>query len=82
MKEYKVLPNPVQKNMQAEILNSLHEHCVCLYRKMFGKKSEDETEEVRTKRWSTVNDTLSKMVLGTYIGYNQNFTPIFVWNSI
>jgi hypothetical protein len=26
MKEYKALPNPVQKNMQAEILNSLHEH--------------------------------------------------------
>jgi hypothetical protein len=35
---------------------------------MFGKKSEDETEEVRTKRWSTVNGTLRKMVLGTYIG--------------
>jgi hypothetical protein len=53
MKECKVLPNPVQKNMQAEILN-------CFYRKKFGKKSEDEsheTEEERTKRWSTVNDT-------------------------
>ncbi len=35
---------------------------------MFGKKSEDETEEERTKRWSTFNDTLRKMVLGTYIG--------------
>jgi hypothetical protein len=62
-----VLPNPVQKNMQAEILSSLHEHCVCFYRKMFGKK-EDETEEERTKRWSTFNDTLRKMVLGTYFG--------------
>ena len=57
LKEYKVLPNPVQENMQAQILNSLHEHCVCFNRKMFGKKSEDETEEERTKRWSTFNDT-------------------------
>ena len=63
-----MLPNPVQENMQAQILNSLHEHCVCFYRKMFGKKSEDETEEERTKRWSTFNETLRTMVLSTYIG--------------
>jgi hypothetical protein len=63
MKQYKVLPYPVQKNMQAEILSSLHEHCVCFYRKMFGKKSEDETEEERTKQWSTVYEILRKWSL-------------------
>ncbi len=37
------------------------------YTRVFGKKSAEETEEEKNKRWGTFNDTLRKMVLGTYI---------------
>ena len=68
MAEYHVISNPVQQETQLQILNILHGHCAETYRSVFGKKSAKETEEEKNKRWGTFNDTLRKMILGTYIG--------------
>ena len=70
MAEYHVISNPVKQQKQVQILNILHGHhdCAETYRSVFGKKSAEETEEEKNKRWVTFNDTLRKMILGTYIG--------------
>jgi hypothetical protein len=68
MAEYYEISNPVKQQMQVQILNNLHGHCADTYRRVFGKKSAEESEEEKNKRWGTFNDTLRKMILGTYIG--------------
>ena len=78
MEEYHVISNPVKQQTQVQILDILHGHCADTYRRVFGKKSAEETEEEKNKQWGTFNGTLRKTVLGTYIGAKL---PGYFWKE-
>jgi hypothetical protein len=71
---YKVDPSQsqfVDMNMQNTILNTLHMQCVHVVKPYLQAKSKYYNEEVHAKKWpfwTAQNDSLRKIVYGTYKG--------------
>ena len=62
---FKQLPSSVPQKPQLLILDSLHTFHAARCMAMFARKA-DETEEEKKKRWETFNDTLRRIIFGTY----------------
>jgi hypothetical protein len=59
------LPSSVPQKTQLIILDSLHTFHAARCLSIFARKA-DETEEAKNKRWATFNDTLRRIIFGTY----------------
>jgi hypothetical protein len=62
---YKQLPSSVPHKTQLAILDSLHTFHSARCLQVFARKA-DESEEEKKKRWGTFNDTLRRIIFGTY----------------
>jgi hypothetical protein len=76
------ISNPVRKQEQKDILDALHANCAEYYKAVFGKKSSDETEDEHKQRWGVFNDTLRKMIFGTYVGPRLPVYFVTEFNSL
>jgi hypothetical protein len=64
---FKQLPSSVPQKTQLLILDSLHTYHAARCMAMFQvARKADETKEEKNKRWGTFNDTLRRIIFGTY----------------